>query len=86
MLNTLKARQLQEAITSNNIEKVSQCLDRIKTQEQFQNTAMLANPNTVSSASSILLADSIPTQEDLETVSSISSESFSSEELSEGTG
>jgi hypothetical protein len=86
MLNALKARQLQEAITSNNIKKVSQCLDRIKTQEQFQNIAMLANPNTVSSASSILLADSIPTQEDLETVSSNSSQSFSSEELSEGTG
>ena len=86
MLNALKARQLQEAITANNIEKVSQCLDRIKTTDQFQNIAMLANPNTVNSASSILLKDSPPTQEDLEILSSISSKSFSSEELSEGTG
>lgn len=86
MLNALKARQLQEAITANNIEKVSQCLDRIKTTDQFQNIAMLANPNTVNSASSILLKDSQPTQEDLEILSSISSKSFSSEELSEGTG
>jgi len=85
MLNALKARQLQEAITSNNIEKVSQCLDRIKTQEQFQNIALIANPNKVNSASSILVADSPPTQEDIELLSSLSSHSFSSEELSEGT-
>ncbi|MBL6785699.1 MAG: hypothetical protein ISQ32_05280, partial [Rickettsiales bacterium] len=70
MLNALKARQLQEAITENNIEKVAQCLDRIKTTDQFQNIAMLANPNTVNSASSILLKDSPPTQEDLEILSS----------------
>ncbi|MDC0857288.1 hypothetical protein OAP83_01080 [Rickettsiales bacterium] len=85
MLNALKARQLQEAITSNNIEKVSQCLDRIKTQEQFQNIALIVNPNKVNSASSILVADSPPTQEDIELLSSLSSHSFSSEELSEGT-
>ena len=46
---------------------------------------MIANPNKVNSASSILVADSPPTQEDIELLSSLSSHSFSSEELSEGT-